>query len=84
MRKEDLARLLAQDKLEQAPLDAMNEREFELFSALAQGYSRGQIEMELGMSGPETVSVKRSIMEKLKLKSELALLQFAVKNYRTS
>lgn len=83
MKKEDLARVLAQEKLETSPLDRLSEREFELFSALAQGYSRGQIELELGMSASELASVKKGIMEKLSLRSEIALVQFAAKNYRT-
>jgi DNA-binding CsgD family transcriptional regulator len=78
MTPEQLALLLAQDNARlNSAFDVLDERELELFSILAQGYSSCQIRSEFGIAPQETRALKKRIMKKLKLKSESELLQLA-------
>jgi DNA-binding CsgD family transcriptional regulator len=82
MTREELERLLVQQSKSGAnsALDALNERELEVFSILGQGYSSRQIESEFGFNRVELAALKTAIQKKLNLKTEVQLLQFAVKH----
>jgi len=84
MTPEQLAQILSQSKEGElrSPLDVLDEPELEVFSLLAQGYSRGQIHSEFGIAPEQLKKLKQSMKTKLKLRSEVELLQFAVKQTR--
>jgi len=83
MTQQQLARLLSSDSRGPgSALDVLDDRELEIFSILSQGYSAGQIELELGMAASEVGALKRRVQKKLGLKSELQLLQAAARYSR--
>ena len=84
MTPEELARLLSREgqSSSSSALDVLDEREFEVFSILSQGYSASQIESEFGIDRTALAALKKSIQRKLNLKSEIQLLQYAVKHGR--
>jgi DNA-binding CsgD family transcriptional regulator len=81
MSPEQLARLLANEK-HSSPLDALNERELEVFSLIGQGYTAGQMDSEFGIAPPRLKATKLAIQKKLGLKNEVQLLQFAARQRR--
>jgi DNA-binding CsgD family transcriptional regulator len=80
MTQEELQRLLgrAQESNLHSELDVLSERELEVFSALAQGYSGSQILAECGIAPAELRQLKQKIQQKLGLKNEVQLLQRAI------
>jgi DNA-binding NarL/FixJ family response regulator len=79
MTREQLDQILADEANTQSALDILNNREIEVFSLLSQGFSTHHICEELDIS-PETLgTIKAAIQSKLKLKNEIQLFQFAVK-----
>jgi DNA-binding NarL/FixJ family response regulator len=79
MTKEQLARLL-EKQAAPSPFDALSEREVELFSILAQGYSPDQIEREFRIPKREQGEIKRRILTTLGLKTDAELMRFAGKH----
>ena len=63
-------------------LDALNNRELELFSILSQGYSTRQIHSEFGIAPAELQKLKEAIQKKLGLKSDVQLIQAAARHAR--
>jgi DNA-binding CsgD family transcriptional regulator len=78
MTPEELARALAQNGPgSQSALDALDDRELEVFSILSHGYSTGQMQSEFGIAAPELKRLKRAIQKKLGYRTEAQLLQAA-------
>jgi DNA-binding CsgD family transcriptional regulator len=84
MTPEELARLLSKENQPhlKSGLDSLSDRELEVFSILAQGYSSRQIVSEFGIGLEELQTAKKSIQTKLRLKDEVQLIQFAAKHRR--
>lgn len=80
MKRAELDRLLANSHDNEKALDHLNEREFEMFSLLAQGSPAFIISREMGVSGDELNSIKSQIRKKLGLKDDVQLLQYAAKH----
>jgi DNA-binding CsgD family transcriptional regulator len=84
MTPEQLARALAMKPPGgESSLEALDDREMEVFSILSQGYSSGQIESEFHIKPGELKRLKGSIQRKLGLKNEVQLLQAAVLQARS-
>ena len=79
MTREQLDRILSQEQSTQSALDVLDNREVEVFSLLSQGYSTNHICGELLITPEELARLKTSIQAKLKLKNEIQLFRFAVK-----
>jgi DNA-binding NarL/FixJ family response regulator len=79
MTREQLDQILADEDNTRSALDILNNREVEVFSLLSQGYSSHHICRELDIGPEELGALKASIQSKLKLKNEIQLFQFAVK-----
>jgi DNA-binding NarL/FixJ family response regulator len=84
MKPEELNRLLAKDTAGsfKSDLDVLDERELEVFSILAQGYSGSQIQSQFGIAPPELKQIKQRIQKKLGLKDEIQLLRRVVKELK--
>jgi DNA-binding CsgD family transcriptional regulator len=81
MTPEELARILSpENKALTSGLDVLSDRELEVFSMLGQGYSVRQIVSEFGIGLEELLAAKRSIQQKLRLKTEVQLIRFAAKH----
>ena len=63
-------------------MDSLDEREVEVLSLLGQGYSASQIHSEFGFDPKELKNIKQQIRAKLRLRDDVALLQFAAKQRR--
>jgi DNA-binding NarL/FixJ family response regulator len=79
MTRDQLDQILADEQNTQSALDVLNNREIEVFSLLSQGYSTHHICRELEITPDQLAAYKTSIQSKLKLKNEIQLFQFAVK-----
>jgi DNA-binding NarL/FixJ family response regulator len=79
MTREQLDQILADEDNTRSALDILNNREVEVFSLLSQGYSSHHICRELDIGPEELGALKASIQSKLRLKNEIQLFQFAVK-----
>jgi two-component system invasion response regulator UvrY len=76
---EELARSLG-EPADRQPHELLSDREFETLCMLASGKSLGEIAEKLSIS-PKTVSVYRTrLLEKMKLRNNAELAQYAVKN----
>lgn len=82
MTPEQLARILQNQCGSDSELDTLDERELEVFSTLAQGYSPYQIQTETGIDPVQLRHIKRRIQAKLGFKDEIQLLRFAAKRGR--
>lgn len=60
------------------PLDKLSEREYQVFSRIAEGKSMKEIGAELHISPPTVSTYKSRLLEKLNLKTEMELLKFAL------
>jgi DNA-binding NarL/FixJ family response regulator len=79
MTREQLDQILADEDNTRSALDILNNREVEVFSLLSQGYSSHHICRELDIGPEELGALKASIQSKLRLKNEIQLFQYAVK-----
>ncbi len=80
MKRADLDRLLANVYGEEKALNHLDEREFEMFSLLAQGTPAFIISREMAISIEELDTIRDRIRRKLGLKNDLQLLQYAAKH----
>ena len=76
MTREQLAKIL---EAESNPLDVLSDKEMEVFSMLGQGYSSRNISEELALATEETQKLREKIRVKLKLKTDVQVLQSALK-----
>jgi len=79
MTQKELARLLVMPAPGASKLDLLNDRELEVISLLAQGNSFKQTAEEMGISAERLDELKKSIQNKLQLKNDLQIVQFAAK-----
>jgi DNA-binding NarL/FixJ family response regulator len=79
MTHEQLAEILKDSEIN-SELDLLNEREIELFSLLSQGTPSHLITVEMGIQADELAGFKTNIRNKLGLKNDIQLLQFAAKH----
>jgi two-component system invasion response regulator UvrY len=76
---EELARVIGDDT-EKPPHAQLSDREYQTFIMIAQGKSLSEMASVLSLS-PKTVSVYRSrVLEKMRLKNNVELTHYAVKN----
>ncbi len=76
---EELARTLGDD-VDKAPHQQLSDREYQTFLMIARGKSLSEMAATLSLS-PKTVSVYRSrVLEKMRLKNNVELTHYAVKN----
>lgn len=81
MTPEELARILSKDDASRlrSSLDALDDKELELFSLLGQGYSSSQIHSEFGFRPKQLKELKLRIRKKLGLKSDMAVARLAAR-----
>ena len=79
MTRAQLDQILTNEASTRSALDILNNREVEVFSLLSQGYSAHHICLELDITPDELTSLKSGIQEKLNLKNEIQLFQYAIK-----
>ena len=84
MTPDQLARILSKANEHRlgSELDALDERELELFSILAQGYAPNQIHSEFGIDQRQLKMLKQRVRKKLRLKSDVEMLLLAAKTLR--
>ena len=76
---EELARTLGDD-IDKLPHEQLSDREYQTFIMIARGKSLSEMASVLSLS-PKTVSVYRSrVLEKMRLKNNVELTHYAVKN----
>lgn len=76
---EELARTLGDD-IDKLPHEQLSDREYQTFIMIARGKSLSEMASVLSLS-PKTVSVYRSrVLEKMRLKNNVELSHYAVKN----
>ncbi len=76
---EGLLDRLEQEKAAASPLDALTDREREVWQLIAEGYSRREIARRLYIS-PKTVDTHRSnLMRKLGVRDEASLIRLAIR-----
>ena len=79
MTQEQLAQLLAAEQPAASKLDSLDHRELEVISLLGQGQGFRQVAQEMGITIEKLELLKKEIRRKLKLKSDLQLIQFAAR-----
>jgi DNA-binding NarL/FixJ family response regulator len=82
MTREQLSEILAEEERFGSALDNLDNRELEIISLMSQGSNSGQITQELFMSREALDRAKSGIRQKLGLKDEVALVQFAAQQAR--
>ncbi|HYE30287.1 MAG TPA: LuxR C-terminal-related transcriptional regulator [Methylomirabilota bacterium] len=82
MTREQLDQLLskAPPPQQNPKLEALSDRELELYSMMSQHYPGSQICEELGVTRDELVVRKAELQKKLGLKDQVQLVQFIAKN----
>ena len=79
MSSQMLARVVSgKNEVEGSPIDALSDRELEVFQMLGQGKSVRQIAEDLGLSIPTINSFRNRIKEKLHLKSSTEVMLHAI------
>lgn len=82
MTREQLNQLFAQEKPAAKPskLDALDDRDLELYSMMSQHYPTSQICAELAITREELIVRKTELQKKLGLKDQVKLIQFIAQN----
>ena len=77
---EELARMVGGDNNSRPAHELLSDREYQTFIMIASGKSLSEMAASLSLS-PKTVSVYRSrVLEKMQLKNNVEIAQYAVKN----
>lgn len=82
MTREQLTAILAEEERLSSSLDVLNDREVEIISLMGQGSNSAQICQELFVTRENLDAAKKEMRRKLKLKDEVALVQFAAQQGR--